>query len=358
MRQAKIRGKIGSIFLSVLLVCSLNVPALAASSAGGTIAVELFEERAELVNSEGVVKASTGITAEDVGDYTFEVTPGQTLYLNLGSMDDATSVLRKAADEETLTTRPVKAGELGDSERFRMKVDKTGEGAGLVSLAQYNDAAIGKSGRSAWLQVVVANSTATEDVKTRCDIRLVAKANDDSDPARYQADDYATLSLTLFVQASRKEGEDVRAKENTKPITNGKNENSWADAAVLTIAGDQNVSLESVQLSTDTDEAVLQQAAEIPGAELFFRSFSGILSMKPGERATLTLKNPWIAQDNANQPNPADCKIYQRDADGGLTDITALFTYTEKSADGTAVNGWQMKTGSLSSYVISNKPLI
>ena len=54
----------------------------AASSGNGSVAVQLNRGgEAELVDGDGVAVASSGPASCDAGNYTFEVAPGQTVYL-------------------------------------------------------------------------------------------------------------------------------------------------------------------------------------------------------------------------------------------------------------------------------------
>ena len=67
----------------------------------------------------------------------------------------------------------------------------------------------------------------------------------------------------------------------------------------------------------------------------------------------MTLYYPW--QDEG--PDPAACHVYLADADGSLRDVTKLFTYIGEDEDGSAVNGWRIRTRTLGCYIIADRAL-
>lgn len=325
-----------------LALAAAGLPVAAATAQNGSTAVELSDGKAVLLDSEGEVQAEMANAAEDSGSYAFQVTPGRTYYLCMGAPGESTSLLRTS--EGTLTTEPVTAGELADSSLFRLKNDKSGSGAGLVSVAQYNEKELGGSGRCAWLQFVVANTVATEELEAVCDLTLSARRGDDG--GRFAEGDFVRVTVTLSIDTNEAKGGGAQERAASGGTAGEqKGELVWENVAKLCfLSGDAE---ESVELSTDGE--AFRKLGDGSGAELFVRDFSHM--EETGSRMLLTLLNPWDLR--GGDASPETRRIYERDAAGRVSDVTALFTYGE--ADG--VGCWQMRTRKLGCYILSDKPL-
>ena len=55
--------------------------------------------------------------------------------------------------------------------------------------------------------------------------------------------------------------------------------------------------------------------------------------------------------------NPRDCFIYLVDKDGYLEDVTDRFTYVHEDETDAGIDGWQTRTRTLGTYVISDVEL-
>lgn len=332
-----------------LLLALTGLPVYAATAENGYAAVELSGGKAVLVDSEGEAQAQTENTTEDAGDYEFTVTPGKTYYLNLGSPTDSASLLKNADDS---MTEPVRAGELADSTLFKLRNEKSGSGSGLVSVAQYNEKSVGDSGRCSWLQFVVANTVATEELKAVCNLTFSARRDDDK--GRYAQGDSARVSVTLYIQTPVKEaGDDFSADEKAayRPAAGEKNEIVWDGVAMLSFAAGSEPQDFDVSLPTGGEE--FRELADFSGAEIFVRDFTELPVLETGSRALLTLLNPWEVRGDDSIPDPKWCHVYEQDSEGNLSDMTALFTYGEVEGTGC----WQMRTRKLGCYVLSDREL-
>lgn len=334
--------------LLCLLLAFTGFPVYAATAENGYAAVELSGGKAVLVDSEGEIQAQTESTSEDAGDYEFTVTPGKTYYLNLGSPADSITRLKNAGDS---MTEPVRAGELADSALFKLRNEKSGSGSGLVSVAQYNEKSMGDSGRCSWLQFVVANTVATEELRAVCNLTFSARRDDEK--GRYTQGDSASVSVTLYIQTPvREDGGDFSADEKAayRPTAGEKNEIVWDGVAKLSFAASESRDFDA---SLPTGGEAFRELADFSGAEIFVRDFTELPVLETGSRALLTLLNPWEIRGDDSIPDPEQCRVYERGPEGDLSDITALFTYGD--ADG--VGCWQMRTRKLGCYVLSDREL-
>ena len=126
----------------------------AASSGNGSVAVQLNRGgEAELVDGDGVAVASSGPASCDAGNYTFEVAPGQTVYLCLGESGSADTTALWDVSAEAMGAAAT-ADELADSGLFRLKADKSGPGGSLLKIKQYGEKSLGDGPRSSWLRIL------------------------------------------------------------------------------------------------------------------------------------------------------------------------------------------------------------
>lgn len=338
----------GLVFLFLLLA---GIPVAAATAENGNVAVELLESKAVLRDSEGEIQAETEAGSEDDGRLDFTVTPGQTYYLSLGASQESTSMLQSASDASAMSG-PVTARELSDSTLFKLRNEKSGSGAGLVSAAQYNEKALGDSGRCSWLQFVVANTSATEELKAVCNLTFSARRDEASD--RYAQGDSANLTVTLYIQTPAKgDGENSADGERSlyHPEPGRRNEKVWDDVAKLSFTA--NSDPDDIDVSLLTGGEAYRDLADFSNAEIFVRDFTGSPVFEGRARAMLTLLNPWEARGDDSPPDPAQCKIYERDSSGRLSDVTALFTYGKDDGNGC----WQMRVRQLGCYILSDQEL-
>lgn len=326
--------------------------ASAASAANGSVALQLNNDgAAELIDADGAVRAVSDPASSDAGSFKFEAAPDQTLYLCLGVSDggDTSMLWNDSVGDLTGAASP---GELADQELFKLKVSRDGDGARLVRVSQYNERAIGGSARSAWLKIDIAASDSIDEQKAVVDLTFTAR--DDDENGKWEKGDYALLRLTLWIGSAVEEGGDaLRAAGDSfvyKPDSNSENIVTWEDVASLSFSASDDAKKFYARLSTKHDPIY---AAYEDSADLYFRNFTGAPTISASSRATLTLYYPW--EDGG--PDPAACHVYLADADGSLRDVTKLFTYIGEDEDGSAVNGWRIRTRTLGCYIITDRAL-
>ncbi|WP_147539454.1 LPXTG cell wall anchor domain-containing protein, partial [Anaerotruncus rubiinfantis] len=126
------------------------------------------------------------------------------------------------------------------------------------------------------------------------------------------------------------------------------------DRAALKFEADDDASKFYARLSTSTDRTLYAEYGDPVDADLWFYDFVTNPTIPSTSRATLTLGIPWDEDDDDYIPDPETCFIYERDADGNLTDVTDKFTFSE---DDEEIPGWSMKTRVLGTYVLSDTEL-
>ena len=179
-----------------LLLTVGSLPAYAATAENGFAAVEIQDEKALLLDSHGETQAEMADAKEDSGNYHFSVAPGKIYYLCLGSPENsATSLFQLEGDG---FSEPVTAAELCDSDLFRLKNDKDGSGAGLVSVAPCKELSLDDGDSCTWLQFVIANTVSEDTLTAVCDMTFTAR-RDDVD-GRFAEGDFATISVTLDIE--------------------------------------------------------------------------------------------------------------------------------------------------------------
>ena len=327
----------------------------AASSGNGSVAVQLNRGgEAELVDGDGAAVASSGPASCDAGNYTFEVAPGQTVYLCLGESGSADTTALWDVSAEAMGAAAT-ADELADSGLFRLKADKSGSGGSLLKIKQYGEKSLGDGPRSSWLRIEIAESEAVEEQKAVADLTFSARKDGD----RYGTGDYALLRLTLWIASEEASGgdADLEAGEGVvyRPVSNDKNTAEWEGIASVSFSASNDADKFYAKLSTRIDPDIYGLYGDPADADLYFRDFTGALAADSTSRATLILYNPW--EDEDYQPDPAGCHIYQLEADGTLSDITGIFTYLDYDEDGNEINGWRTRTRTLGCYIISDVAL-
>lgn len=335
----------------LLLTIFYTTSMLTLGTENGFVAVETMDGTAVLVDSQGQVQAQAPADSENAGAYAFTVSPGQTYYLSLGVPSFAATMLT-AADGSS-ARGPVSAGALADSARFQLKNKKSGSGAGLVSIAQYNEKTLGDLERRSWLQFVVANPAGTEEMTASCQLTFCARRDDEQ--GVYSQDDTATLDVFLAIQAPvEKNGVALEPNEaaNFHPSGGARNEIVWEDTASLSFTTSTDAADFPISLSTHGSD--FYSLGDFSDAELFVRDFSETPALESASRVLLTLQNPWIVRADATPPAVQDCRIYEYDkTTRALTDVTELFTYQPTESG----DAWQMKTRRLGCYILSNKKL-
>lgn len=278
------------------------------------------------------------------------IVPDQTIYLKIMRAwlwDESESTDGKTVTDSNL---------LADDDMFRLKVKKDGDGRGLIDdVEQVSEKKDANGNRCGWLKITISPSDMTEEQKA--ELRFIFTAKDDNPEEGWSKGDYASVDLDLWINNPVEKGDDYDADPGEQfvyqPMSNESNELNWDDVAMLRFTADDDASEFYARLSTKADADVYRR---YPDADLYFRNFAGNPNISTASRATLTLFNPWMQRDS-QYVNPKNCHIYTKDSDGELSDVTSLFTYLQTDEEGNEVNGWQIKTRMLGSYVISKDEL-
>ncbi|MEM1484709.1 LPXTG cell wall anchor domain-containing protein [Oscillospiraceae bacterium PP1C4] len=338
--------KVLSTIMAAALVASMSVTAFAAAG--------------NAYDSDG--KVISGMTVLDTNKITGEqVNPDSTIYYSLGE-SAATDTIVGA--KSGLTKAELKY--ITNKDYFKFSVDKDENSKMIKSITVVTEKSI-EGNRQDYLKIVLNDSTTTSEMKVSGKVEFKAKAASTSYTGSkavaaatnvWDANATLTIPYTLWVNNTEKKGSDESADTGDRiyfnPADNETNSLVWGDdrAAVKFDAND-DASKFYARLSTKSDSEMYAQYGDPQNADLWFYDFVGNPTIPSTSRATLTLGIPWDT-DADYVPNVSDVFIYEKDADGVLTDVTSKFTYSE---DATDIEGWSIKTRTLGTYIISDTEL-
>lgn len=295
-----------------------------------------------------------GVTSRD-GSITIDgVTPGSTIYIPVYDGSSAYDV-----------DSGYYAKDFRDSRLYSVKTTKS-ENTKLVKSIDYvTEKNVGDyKTHGDWIKIIMNDSTMTSERKFEGSVTFKAKKSyNTANRPNYAApgveqNDTVTLDINLWVNNKVIEGSDGNAETGEgfyfSPEKNETNTLIWGDnRASLRFDADNDASKFYARLSTKTDASIYAEYGDPVNADLWFYDFVGNPTVPATSRATLTLGYAWDIDDEY-APNPNDCFIYQKDADGFLTDVTDQFVYSEDAED---IEGWSIKTRVLGTYIISDTEL-
>lgn len=266
------------------------------------------------------------------------------------------------------TAYSISLNSLTNTDYFKFDVDKD-EGSKYVSKIEVvDDKKMSElNQRTAFLKVTLADSTTTSDLKTTGTITFKAKGNSSSYTGSkavktdvWSSGNDVTIDYTFWINNVKKQNDDnidTGDRVYFDPDDNEDNTLVWGDdRAALFFEANDDASKFYARLQTKSDSEIYSTYADPVNADLWFFDFVGNPTVPATSRATLTLGIPWDEDDDYT-PNPEDCFIYEKDADGNLTDVTSKFTYSEDNDGTTEIPGWTIKTRTLGTYVISDTEL-
>ena len=263
------------------------------------------------------------------------------------------------SDNHTATT-----SEVNDKDLFKFSVDKDTNGKMIKKISLLTDKKVesAKDTRSdIVLKIELADSTTTSEIHTDGTITFEAK-KDSSDKIgngkTFVDGDSVTIDYSFWIN-NKKETNDGNPDSGDRvyfdPDDNDTNTLIWGDdRAALKFEADDDASKFYARLSTSTDRTLYAEYGDPVDADLWFYDFVTNPTIPSTSRATLTLGIPWDEDDDDYIPDPESCFIYEKDADGNLTDVTDKFTFSE---DDEEIPGWSMKTRVLGTYVLSDTEL-
>ncbi|MEM1485520.1 hypothetical protein V6615_11675 [Oscillospiraceae bacterium PP1C4] len=297
----------------------------------------------------GTISAVTASPGKVVGDY---VNPGKKLYIEL------------PADTTTVTgLANATVGELCDSDDFSFKLDRDKNGKYLSSVKFVNKKLYGTD-RKNYIEVLIKDSTITEDVKVTFDVYFKAR---NSKTGKWDSGDIVNTRFELWVNNDTEDGNDATIGTGEgkvfNPTSNETNIITWGndyEVASLKFTANSDADKFYAKLSTKADNNIYSEYGDPADADLYFRTFVGSPSIDSTSRATLTFYNPWnenYDNDYDYSVDPRDCYIYTIDSDGYLEDVTDRFTYVDEDDTDAGIDGWQTKVRTLGKYVISDTKL-
>ena len=348
-----------SALMAGALTVAMAVPAFAADSAFGTAydedGVSTFDDGADVKIDGGIIK----------GD---PARPNGTYYISLGTSTTAPITLSSVQTSGTITD--VQLNELVDTDVFKLKVNKDDGSKYIKKISVVEDKVLGSLTRTSYLKIELNDSTTTSELKATGDIIFTAKDSSANlitakkvsrAGADWGKDAVITIPYSLWINNKEVKGEDGEADTGDrvyfKPSSNENNTMVWGDdRAALFFEGNDDTSKFYARLSTKSDSEIYSTYGDPVNADLWFYDFVGSATIPSTSRATLTLGIPWDDDDDYT-PNPEDCFIYEKDADGNLVDVTSKFTFDADNDGTTGIEGWTIKTRTLGTYVISDTEL-
>ncbi len=284
------------------------------------------------------------------------IIPNQTLYFII---DDG--------DVNVTGSRVASTDDLKDDDMFKFDYDKDTNGKMIKSIKLLTDKKVaGEARADLVIEIVLADTTTTDEIHTDGEITFTAKKDSTDDKikddvsgnATFLEDDEIVIPYSFWINNEKTENDDNPDSGDRvyfDPDDNDTNTLIWGDdRAALKFEADDDASKFYARLSTSTDRTLYAEYGDPVDADLWFYDFVTNPTIPSTSRATLTLGIPWDEDDDDYIPDPESCFIYEKDADGNLTDVTDKFTFSE---DDEEIPGWSMKTRVLGTYVLSDTEL-
>ena len=251
--------------------------------------------------------------------------------------------------------------DIQDKDLFKFDVDKDTNGKMIKKISLLGDKKLeGLAGRHPVLKIELADTTTTSEIHTDGEITFTAKktSTDKIGDGKFVKGDEIKIKYSFWINNEKKSNDDNPDSGDRvyfDPDDNDTNTLIWGDdRAALKFEADDDASKFYARLSTSTDRTLYAEYGDPVDADLWFYDFVTNPTIPSTSRATLTLGIPWDEDDDDYVPDPETCFIYEKDADGNLTDVTDKFTFSE---DDEEIPGWSMKTRVLGTYVLSDTEL-
>lgn len=287
--------------------------------------------------------------SESDGKITADVHPAKEYYIAL----PAESVSFGETDSATIA-------EITDDDEFSFKLDRDKNGGLLDSVSFVSKRFDGKE-RQDYIKVDMDDSDMTEDEKLTFDVYFKAKHSEED---KWHSGDRVNIRFELWVNNDVEDGEDADFEVGEdivfNPVSNETNIINWGDnydVATVKFEANDDADKFYAKLSTKANSQIYRDYGDPANADLFFRTFVGAPRLDTTSRATVTLYNPW-SQDDDDDYDIDPYNVYIYEVDGGeLIDITENFTYVHEDETEMGTDGWQSRTRTLGSYVLSDMPL-
>ncbi|WP_195376622.1 hypothetical protein, partial [Anaerotruncus rubiinfantis] len=340
--------KILSGILAAAMVMSFaSVAALAATEATGTVT---FDAAGAYDDDDEKIAEVTLTGGEIVADD--RIAPNSVIYVALDSI---------AWDPSSTTAD---TDDVKDDDLFKFDYDKDTNGKMVKKISYETDKRLADQGRKdIVIKIELADTTTTSEIHTDGVITFTAKKDSADLKAGVTANtfvkgDEIVIPYSFWInneKSTNDDNPDTGDRVYFDPDDNDTNTLIWGDdRAALKFEADDDASKFYARLSTSTDRTLYAEYGDPVDADLWFYDFVTNPTIPSTSRATLTLGIPWDEDDDDYIPDPESCFIYEKDADGNLTDVTDKFTFSE---DDEEIPGWSMKTRVLGTYVLSDTEL-
>ena len=340
--------KILSGILAAAMVMSFaSVAALAATEATGTVT---FDAAGAYDDDDEKIAEVTLTGGEIVADD--RIAPNSVIYVALDSI---------AWDPSSTTAD---TDDVKDDDLFKFDYDKDTNGKMVKKISYETDKRLADQGRKdIVIKIELADTTTTSEIHTDGVITFTAKKDSADLKAGVTANtfvkgDEIVIPYSFWInneKSTNDDNPDTGDRVYFDPDDNDTNTLIWGDdRAALKFEADDDASKFYARLSTSTDRTLYAEYGDPVDADLWFYDFVTNPTIPSTSRATLTLGIPWDEDDDDYVPDPETCFIYEKDADGNLTDVTDKFTFSE---DDEEIPGWSMKTRVLGTYVLSDTEL-
>ena len=255
---------------------------------------------------------------------------------------------------------------INDKDYFKFDVDKDTNGKMIKKISLLTDKKVNGTRYDLVLKFELADSTTTNEIHTDGTITFEAKKDSDdytgdkkvASSVSFVDGDLVSIDYSFWINNAKSTNDDNPDSGDRvyfDPDDNDTNTLIWGDdRAALKFEADDDASKFYARLSTSTDRTLYAEYGDPVDADLWFYDFVTNPTIPSTSRATLTLGIPWDEDDDDYVPDPETCFIYEKDADGNLTDVTDKFTFSE---DDEEIPGWSMKTRVLGTYVLSDTEL-
>lgn len=339
-------------FASVAAMAAPLVDADKAKEASGKVTGAVFydDDDEEYANTEVKLGADGSILAED------RIAPNSIVYAYI------TDVAWTTAGTDVDGNHKASIKSLQDKDLFKFDVDKDTNGKMIKKISYDGDKKIPGGDRALRIKIELADTTTTSEIHTDGEITFTAK-KDSTDKIggkdeTFVKGDELVIPYSFWINNEKKSNDDnpdAGDRVYFDPDDNDTNTLIWGDdRAALKFEADDDASKFYARLSTSTDRTLYAEYGDPVDADLWFYDFVTNPTIPSTSRATLTLGIPWDEDDDDYVPDPETCFIYEKDADGNLTDVTDKFTFSE---DDEEIPGWSMKTRVLGTYVLSDTEL-
>ncbi len=338
-------------FASVAAMAAPLADADKAKEASGKVTMAEFYDDDDEKYADSEVKLVDGaIQADD------RIAPNSVVYMYV------TDVAFTQASTDVAGNHDISIKSIQDKDLFKIDIDKDTNGKMIKKISYEGDKKIpGTSTRALRIKIELADTTTTSEIHTDGEITFTAK-KDSTDKIGgddvFVKGDELVIPYSFWINNEKKTNDDnpdAGDRVYFDPDDNDTNTLIWGDdRAALKFEADDDASKFYARLSTSTDRTLYAEYGDPVDADLWFYDFVTNPTIPSTSRATLTLGIPWDEDDDDYVPDPETCFIYEKDADGNLTDVTDKFTFSE---DDEEIPGWSMKTRVLGTYVLSDTEL-